>query len=40
MLFELLEDSDIDVNNDDDVIENNRDEINEDEELKEEFDNV
>lgn len=36
MLFELLEDSDIDVNNDDDVIENNRDEINEDEELKEE----
>lgn len=40
MLFELLEDSDTDVNNDDDVIENNRDEINEDEELKEEVDNV
>lgn len=40
MLFELLEDSDNDVNNDDDVIENNRDEINEDEELKEEVDNV
>lgn len=40
MLFELLEDSDIDVNNDDDVIENKRDEINEDEELKEEVDNV
>lgn len=40
MLFELLEDSDFDVDNDDDVIENNIDEINEDEELKEEVDNV
>lgn len=40
MLFESSEDSDTDVNNDDDVIENNRDEINEDEELKEEADNA
>lgn len=40
MLFELLEDSDIDVDNDDDVIQNNKDEINENEELQEEVDNV